>query len=328
MAMPELKLPEEGAPIYSYDDFIRGNVPDGSFAYTFFDTYKKYDHDLFERMKRKVSRSISYGKIDIYDFCSAHNEYSNEMRSRIDRELQKYMIDHGGVIDAYPYPVISYVVQASSVVRTYNEIDEDYDKEEFEGDNFDVVYDHFGTDCEVLNGKLERGQRKARTVRLYLQDEFTKLIDEEKVLKALLVEAKNQPKEKFKSFLCNIPAYLTVGVSVLLFLSFLFGWDGIEKTVGGLIPYYLDVAEVNGYSLIHFVALIFAGCFVTAVLRSAYEPKVDYRVGTVAERQKEYDEFIKAHDFKALELKASEYRYKYNECASKWHSEWFRATGI
>lgn len=324
MNLPKLDLPLKGT-VYTFPDYQDGNVPKGGFADTFFRAFEEAHDRIYQEATSGWHSEIREG-MDKYTWCHITNEYNERMRREIDRELQSYMMKHDGVIDAYPYPVIAFDITVTTTEKTYNRIDEDYDEETYESSRNTIIYDHFGTPWSYRDSKLTGGEREFRYVRHFCSSEYDDILTHKKVLESRISEAKAMPVEKFKSFLCSIPAIIGVVLPLLLFISYCCGWDHVTQAVGKWIPFYLKFSQFEGYSFVHFVALLVLGFFLSSLLRAVVEPRVDDRIGSLEEEKKEYDEFVSQYDFVEVEKMAKAYKNEYNRLSEQWHRMWFEYT--
>lgn len=324
MNLPQLKLPES-VTVYTYDDYSNGIVPKNGFADTFFKTYAKNQKRIYENAIRNYRNEIR-NEISDYYLSIITNEFNKEMRSYIDIELQNYMMENNGIIDSLPYPIISFEIFIKTTVKEYDSIDEEYNTDTFTHGNKSIVYDHFGTECSCNANKLIYGERKYRYKKIICENEYSKILSENSLYEHRINKAKNMPKEKLKGFICNLPAIIGILLSLLLIVSHIFKLENVIQAVGKHIPFYLDVCEVNGYSLIHIVVIIILGLLLSSLLRNIIEPKIDDDIESPKDLQKEYDEFLQKYDLKEIAENSKKYEKEFNRLSEQWHRFWFENT--
>lgn len=324
MNLPQLYI-SENIKVYTYTDFLKHKVPQGGFADTFFKTYKEHKKRIYENALRGFRKDLCEKMSDYYISLFTNN-FNEEMRDIIDIELHKYMMENNGIIDSLPYPIIMFDIAVETTVREYDSMYETYDSETFTHSSKTIVYDHFGTECSASNNTLKRGERKYRFRKLICENEYSKILSENKLQEYRITQAQNMPKEKFKNFICNIPLIIGIMLPLFLIISHIFKWENVIQTIGKYIPFYLSVCEVNGYSLIHIVAIFILGLLLSSFLRNIIDPHVDDSIESLEKLQKEHKEFLQKYDLDEVAENEKKYIKEFNDLSKKWYLFWFEST--
>ena len=332
MAVPEIKTPAAGTPLYTHQQYLidkKLGINQDSFGYVFYDTYdKKFDetYNSVMRYKQRMAKEDITG----YEISKITNEFEESMRRSIDNVLQKHLLEKNSVISQWPLGVMSFELVKKTTTRTYNDIDEEFDKETFESGRYTIWYDHFGTECipDPKNYKecvRKDGGRKYRYSRYYQFDEYEKVKTEEYSLRKDMEAAKKNPIEKIKLLISALPAVLLILTDIVLIFGAIFGISAIRETIGPHIPFYMSLSSIEGYSALHFFSMPIIGSIVTYFLYCVLEPKVE-DVGSYKEQKKKYFDYINSPKYKSYSTTGNQNEKSYNIQAQRWYKEWFEAT--
>jgi len=331
MSIPEIKTPIPGTPIYTYSDYLSDKKLEhnqNSFGYVFYDTYDKEFEKTYDRVMRYKQR-MAKDDLTGYEMSKITNEFEDSMKSSIDYELQEHLLKNNSVISQWPLGIMSFDLVRKTTLKTYNDIDEEYDKETFESGRYTVTYDHFGTEC-IPNPKnykehIRKNGRKYRYSRYHQFDDYERAKTEEYSLRKDMESAKRNPVEKLKFWISALPVILLVLADVLLIFGAIFGMDTIRETVGPLVPFYMSLSSVEGYSMLHFVGMPVIGGIITYFIYCVLEPKVE-NVASYKEQKKKYDDYINSEEYKNYMKNGNQDERSYNIQAQRFYKEWFEET--
>jgi len=160
-------------PVYTYTDYRKHAAPEGGFVEAYFKTFEYAHKQVYERITRKFRKEL-YDGPTAYDMCRINNEYNEEVRKIVSRELHSYLFE-GGKIEAYPYPILSFDISIKTTTNRYNSDYDDYDKHSYT-DTYTVVFDPFGGDWRTEDFRPKAGPRKFRYEPSYQESEYDRIL--------------------------------------------------------------------------------------------------------------------------------------------------------
>lgn len=173
------------AKVYTYADYRNHAAPKGGFVEVYFKAFEKDHKRCYDAMVRKNQKEI-YGGPTSSDVCRMNNDYNKEMRRTIDRSIHYYLHD-GGVIEAFPCPIISFDLSIKTTASRYNSDYDDYDKHTY-SDSYAIIFDPFGSDWRTESQRPKAGPRKFRYEPFYLENKYDRILFEKECLELRLSE--------------------------------------------------------------------------------------------------------------------------------------------
>lgn len=177
------------AKVYTYADYRNHAAPKDGFVEAYFKAFEYAHGQIYNRITRKFVREI-YGGPTAYDMCRINNEYNEEMRKIVNRELQEYLFEDGE-IEAFPYPAISFDLSIKTTASRYNSDYDDYDKHSYT-DAYPIVFDPFGGDWRVEAFRPKAGPRAFRYEPFYFESKYDRVLYEKRCLERKLGELRHE----------------------------------------------------------------------------------------------------------------------------------------
>lgn len=334
MNMQKITTPDPTKPLYTYDSYLKdraAGLENTSFGFVFFDTYFNdvdfvLDFVISPSLKRKMNREGFDGEI----LSKINNDFEKVMRRHIDKALQEYLLNNNGIIDAWPHHIFSKDFVEKTTYSEYDVEEREKEFETYETGRYSIVFDYFGTEFTQDSNNKKRHIRRApgkchRFDKYMLRDDFKKAKETVAKLEHDMQDAKRNPMQKFKRFIASLPAVFFVLCDILLIVGAIFGIDGLRETIGPVIPFYMTLSSVDGYSALHFLLMPFVGGILTVFLNGIFEPQVVEDVQSYKIQKKMYEDYINSDEYKRIKAEGPINEMNYNRQSAAWHKEWFDA---
>lgn len=317
MEFPTLKFPKPHDRLEARKKYELGLLDPDGFAATYFDTLKRAEEEMklgyaYEKSEDDWWRAEASNKKEAY--CKRVNEEHKNIREKIDRKMQNYLLSHDGRIDFWPDGSGFQVLSA------------EYDTFYFHyfGPTYETSYLNFSDKAHRWRPGLEYFNMYVSAIspgsKQYKADE------KKEFLKKRMDESKSLAKDIGKHYSVKVAALAIVGlllsfVAVSLLLNLLFDVQGPVMrllTAGGTVTPTLK-------SRIIFLVLSIVGVWGCI---GKYLENRDFKSGGKEEEQ-EYQEYINGpyerelNAEKEREARKTQAQKKDIKLAEEWHRAWF-----
>lgn len=315
MEFPTLKLPSKDySMLHSFSDRWEA----GSFSGRLSTVIREYQKTHSITYDYKESDGISQRKEKM---CSAVNSYYDDLRGRVDEEMQAYILEHDGRIDSW----------GDSAGETVSSD---------EGCSF--VFDYFGADYRITrSGEAVRKSPKPvyrNQYRFPGTDAYNSAEDERRSLEFGVKKAKEAGDGRFVAFLCLVGMlYLLLGM-LLVLGDILFQLGSaiidpiyeINTALGMLVslPYtlYALIAGIFGEAgemRIFLVVILLGACLIGFFwLLSGFKTCSEY-AKALKKAKKALNCLIKSAEYKRIVAENDRLRRLNTELAEQWHRAWY-----
>lgn len=312
---PTLKLPPKD---YSMEDAFFDKREKGSFANRLCTVMKEYSESNKASYSYKESDGIREKKEKI---CSAVNRHYNDMRCRIDQEMQAYLLEHDGNVDSWDDSTDDLISKAEDCL---------------------FVFDYFGEDYKILHS----GEAKRKSSRLVYRNQYqfpgtepyNSAERRRRVLETDVRKAREAGDGGFVRLLCLAGMiYLMVGMLAILGdLLFHLGSVTIDllyeknSTLGILvsIPYTVYSLIVGifgefGKMEIFFIVILLGACLFGFLYLLDYFKTCSKNAKALKKAKKALDSLIKSDEYRQTVSENDRLRRQNEELAEQWHRAWY-----
>lgn len=169
MEFPKLTLPPED---FTVMDSRVAELTPGTFANKFHELLSEYEKEGVTAHAKEGAPKVVLSM----SVCQAVNDHFQTLRKKLDREMQRFLLEHDGVIDSWPHPE-SYTILSSRWAK-----------------HDPMVFDYFGTDYEALDDchVTRKSDQRIYRYEYYFEETkpFQKMLAKEEDLKRQVVAGK------------------------------------------------------------------------------------------------------------------------------------------